>query len=500
MSLFQMSIIGGALVCFIVVVRVLAIHRLPKWTFFVLWIIAALRLLLPLSIPLPFNIHMGVGSLMDTVQGLSAGNTGSPSMGENLPPYDTGTTAPSPTAEHIPVFTVLWLAGVLLLVLYFSISYLRSMRKFRMSIPDNTPYIQNWLTVHQISRPLEIRSSDLIFSPLTYGILRPVILLPKKFDRTDEAALQCVLTHEYVHIRRFDAITKMLFAAVLCIHWFNPFIWVMYVLANQDMELSCDAWVVRMMGENSRSTYALALINAGETRNGISALCSPFSKHAITERIENIMKYKKPALWVIVVSVAVCAVVAVCSLTSLKATNEYTSQNLTFPVSDAEKTDYNKAIFEIVPFSIRFELPTGWSIGEYDPQAGTYLYSGILSRVGIYDQNGQFVGAVGYNTFETDEETAGELMAIYNQIALGNDYQFNVKNTYTVVTDSSMGQTATVDVYYSPVFDETFGTEKINYGILSYDREKSVYVAFEFDSASVSDEVITNIADSVDFY
>lgn len=162
-----------------------------------------------------------------------------------------------------------------------------------MSIPDNTPYIQNWLTAHQISRPLAVRSSDLISSPLTYGILHPVILLPKKLDRNDQVALKYVLTHEYVHIRRFDAITKILFAAVLCIHWFNPFVWVMYVLANRDMELSCDAWVIRMMGAKNRSSYALMLIKMEERRNGMSALCSHFGKNAITERIEAIMKFKK---------------------------------------------------------------------------------------------------------------------------------------------------------------------------------------------------------------
>ena len=84
-----------------------------------------------------------------------------------------------------------------------------------MSIPDNTPYIQNWLTAHKISRHLAVRRSDLISSPLTYGILHPVILLPKKLDRNDQVALKYVLTHEYVHIWRFDAITKILFAAVL---------------------------------------------------------------------------------------------------------------------------------------------------------------------------------------------------------------------------------------------------------------------------------------------
>lgn len=293
MSLFQMSVAGGVLILFIVVIRALAIHRLPKTTFLALWMIAALRLLLPFSIPLTFNIHIGLDVFSDVVQELPSGNIASTLPGDSPPSYDIGTAVPSPATEHISTFEILWLVGVLLLAIYFSISYFRSMRKFRMSIPDNTPYIQNWLTAHQISRPLAVRSSDLISSPLTYGILHPVILLPKKLDRNDQVALKYVLTHEYVHIRRFDAITKILFAAVLCIHWFNPLVWVMYVLANRDIELSCDAWVIRMMGEKKRSSYALMLIKMEERRNGMSALCSHFGKNAISERIEAIMKFKK---------------------------------------------------------------------------------------------------------------------------------------------------------------------------------------------------------------
>ena len=296
MSLFQMSVAGGALILCIVVIRALAIHRLPKTTFLALWMIAALRLLLPFSIPLTFNIHIGLDVFSDVVQELPSGNIASTLPGDSPPSYDIGTAVPSPATEHISTFEILWLVGVLLLAIYFSISYFRSMRKFRMSIPDNTPYIQNWLTAHQISRPLAVRSSDLISSPLTYGILHPVILLPKKLDRNDQVALKYVLTHEYVHIRRFDAITKILFAAVLCIHWFNPFVWVMYVLANRDMELSCDAWVIRMMGAKNRSSYALMLIKMEERRNGMSALCSHFGKNAISERIEAIMKFKKTSI------------------------------------------------------------------------------------------------------------------------------------------------------------------------------------------------------------
>ena len=307
MSLFQMSVAGGVLILFIVVIRALAIHRLPKTTFLALWMIAALRLLLPFSIPLTFNIHIGLDVFSDVVQELPSGNIASTLPGDSPPSYDIGTAVPSPVTERISIFVMLWLVGALLLVLYFSISYLRSMRKFRMSIPDNTPYIQNWLTAHQISRPLVVRSSDLISSPLTYGILHPVILLPKKLDRNDQVALKYVLTHEYVHIRRFDAITKILFAAVLCIHWFNPLVWVMYVLANRDMELSCDAWVIRMMGEKNRSSYALMLIKMEEKRSGMSALYSHFGKNAISERIEAIMKFKKTSILACTLALALIA-------------------------------------------------------------------------------------------------------------------------------------------------------------------------------------------------
>ena len=307
MSLFQMSVAGGVLILFIVVIRALAIHRLPKTTFLALWMIAALRLLLPFSIPLTFNIHIGLDVFSDVVQELPSGNIASTLPGDSPPSYDIGTAVPSPATEHISTFEILWLVGVLLLAIYFSISYFRSMRKFRMSAPNNTPYIREWLNAHQIVRPIEVRSSDLISSPLTYGILHPVILLPKKLDRNDQAALQYVLTHEYVHIRRFDAITKILFAAVLCIHWFNPLVWGMYVLANRDTELSCDAWVIRMTGVKNRSSYALMLIKMEEQRSGMSALCSHFGKNAISERIEAIMKFKKTSIWACILALALIA-------------------------------------------------------------------------------------------------------------------------------------------------------------------------------------------------
>lgn len=343
MSFFQMSITGCALILFIVVVRVLASRRLPRSTFMVLWVIAAVRLILPLSIPLPIGIPMEVPFLPDKGPGLAAGNTAFASPSQTAMPVDLDmglirlSRAAPQASKSVSVFWVIWLVGILFLMLYFLISYLRSLQKFRMSIPDDTPYVQGWLTAHRIFRPLAVRSSDLISSPLTYGILRPVILLPKKLDRNNETAMQYVLTHEYVHIRRFDAVTKILFAVVLCLHWFNPLVWAMYILGNRDMELSCDACVIRIIGEKKKSSYALTLISMEEAKCSCSSLYSHFSKYAITERIEAIMKFKKASTLVIALALVLVVSAATTAFASATTSIEDTDNTEMAAVAIAGK-------------------------------------------------------------------------------------------------------------------------------------------------------------------
>ena len=429
MSLFQMSVAGGVLILFIVVIRALAIHRLPKTTFLALWMIAALRLLLPFSIPLTFNIHIGLDVFSDVVQELPSGNIASTLPGDSPPSYDIGTAVPSPATEHISTFEILWLVGVLLLAIYFSISYFRSMRKFRMSIPDNTPYIQNWLTAHQISRPLAVRSSDLISSPLTYGILHPVILLPKKLDRNDQVALKYVLTHEYVHIRRFDAITKILFAAVLCIHWFNPFVWVMYVLANRDMELSCDAWVIRMMGAKNRSSYALMLIKMEERRNGMSALCSHFGKNAISERIEAIMKFKKTSILACAFALVLVVGATTAFATSTGAWREFDLDDLNLTEGHTgTETDNMKIVdSEDIPDQVKdldqFDLTEG--------QVGTQ--SNGMKMIDPSDTRGQILDTDDLNLVEGNVGTENSSMKMFEYTPEEwNDIQQKIDNSELV--------------------------------------------------------------------
>lgn len=296
MSLVQMSISGGVLTLFVLAVRALALHHLPKTTFLVLWETVALRLLLPGSIPLPFGVYTQVEHLASALEN---------GVMEQAVLESTPIAAARSCAKFsASAVAVIWLVGAGLLAAYFTISYVRNHRKFRTSVPCEKPFAEKWLAKYRIVRPMEVRESDQIFSPLTYGIFRPVILLSKSVNGEDEAALTCILTHEYVHIRRFDAVTKLVLAAVLCVHWFNPLVWMMYVFANRDMELSCDECVVRILGEQEKSAYALTLINLEEQKSGCAFLCSHFSKNTTEERIESIMKYKRSSVLAVVLSLA----------------------------------------------------------------------------------------------------------------------------------------------------------------------------------------------------
>ena len=300
MSLVQMTLSGGAFILFIVVVRALALHRLPKGAFLALWEMAALRLLLPFTIPLPFSADTPMGRLLAAGERLSAGGT------TGLEPEDVGISGVSAEAGTASgaALPVVWLVVAALMAAWFAAAYVRARQRFRWSTPDDAPAVRRWLAGQKLRRPLEVRQSVQVSSPLTYGVLRPVILLPADMERGDENALSYILTHELIHIRRFDGAAKAVFAAVLCVHWFNPLAWVMYVLANRDLELSCDERVMDVLGGREKASYALTLINMEETRSRCCSPCNHFSKLAIEERIEAIMKYKKASVLALALAVA----------------------------------------------------------------------------------------------------------------------------------------------------------------------------------------------------
>ena len=295
MSLLQMSFTGGILILAVIVIRALAINMLPKKAFNALWWISVVRLMIPFSIPSAFSVYSLMGS--------HAPGNGSQAI-RVLPIGASGQAASMPDSitNAVSTWTVVWAAGVLVCAVLFSLAYWKCRKEFQTSIPVGNDFTENWLSVHQQGRRISIRQSGRFSAPLTYGVLHPVILMPTstKWENTDSLAY--VLAHEYVHIRRFDSIRKLVLIVVLCVHWFNPLVWVMYILANRDIELSCDEAVVRFFGENTKAAYARALISMEETRSGLTPLCNSFSKNAIEERITAIMKIKKTTVFSLVLA------------------------------------------------------------------------------------------------------------------------------------------------------------------------------------------------------
>ena len=179
--------------------------------------------------------------------------------------------------------------AALLLILLIAL-YARGLRRFRASAPCEDGFARQWLARHPLRRPLRLRLCAAIDAPLTYGLLRPVILLPAGFDLSDREALDCVLRHELAHVRRFDALFKVALAVAACLHWFNPLVWVMLALANRDLELACDEQALRAAARERRRAYARALLRLEEMCARPLPLGSAFGKSGVEERIAAIVK------------------------------------------------------------------------------------------------------------------------------------------------------------------------------------------------------------------
>ena len=310
MSFLHMSIAGAAMILVITVIRALAINRVPKKTFLVLWGAVLLRLLIPFSLPSRLSVYALLARKTAAVM------PNVPVAALNVDPAMQALSAsPQPVKVNgaaISGWGLVWAVGLLACAAVFAVAYWKCYREFQTSLPVDNAVCRRWLQAHPLRRAMTIRQSDRISSPLTFGMLRPVILMPKKTDWQDERTLQYVLEHEFVHIRRFDVLSKLLLIAAACVHWFNPLVWVMYVLANRDLELSCDESVVRHFGGGKRAAYANVLISMEETKSGYAPLCNHFSKNAIEERITAIMKIKKTT----VLSLAAAAVLVAGTVTA----------------------------------------------------------------------------------------------------------------------------------------------------------------------------------------
>jgi len=309
MSELFLKIVNMSISASWVVVAVLALRfclkKAPKWVNVLLWGIVAARMVFPFSIESVLSLIPSAETISPTImmEQSPSVQTGVPALNHVINPVISGSFTPAPGASAnplqiwIPVLTGIWLFGIAALFLYSAVSYCRLRRKVceAVILRDN------------------IYQSENVCSPFVLGIIRPKIYLPYHMDSREVGH---VIAHEQTHIRRKDHWWKPLGFLLLTIHWFNPLMWLSYVLLCRDIELACDEKVIGKMGNAQRADYTQALVACSVDRRLIAACPLAFGEIGVKERVKSVMNYKKPAFWIVLASVIVCAVIAVCFLTN----------------------------------------------------------------------------------------------------------------------------------------------------------------------------------------
>ena len=316
-AVVNMSVTASVVIVFVLLAR-LALKKAPKIFSYVLWAVVLFRLLCPVSFTAGF-------SLLGLVDAPAAEVTPNTTIVEYIPapsgdrtpvtPVNPGVTAPvvnpgttpapvdsvtpadpAPVTPAAPAVTVtdvlplIWLLGIVGMAAYSVVSYVSLRRRLIGAVPlrENV-----WLADH-------------IGSPFVMGFVRPKIYLPSALPEQERGY---IILHEQHHIRRLDHVIKALAFAALCIHWFNPLVWLAFVLSSKDMEMSCDEAVVRQLGEEIRADYSASLLSLATGRRIIASTPLAFGEGDTGSRIRNMLSWKKPALWVTIAAAVICAAV-----------------------------------------------------------------------------------------------------------------------------------------------------------------------------------------------
>ena len=314
LKIVNMSISASWLVLAVLLLRLL-LKKAPKWVNVLLWAMVAVRLICPFSIEsalslIPSAETISPDIMMDPTPTIQ---TGVPAINNVVNPVISESFAPAPEASAnplqvwIPFLAVIWIVGIAALLIYTAISYWRLRRKVREAVilRDN------------------IFQSENVVSPFVLGIIKPRIYLPYHMG---EQELAHVVAHEQAHIQRRDHWWKPLGFLLLTVYWFNPLMWLAYVLLCRDIELACDEKVIKDLGSEQRADYTQALVACSVSRRTIAACPLAFGEVGVKERVKSVMNYKKPAFWIVVLAVIACVAVAVCFLTNpLSETMNHTS-------------------------------------------------------------------------------------------------------------------------------------------------------------------------------
>ena len=369
LKIINMSISASWLVLAVLLLR-FVLKKAPKWVNVLLWGIVAVRLAFPFSIEsalslipsaetIPPNIGMNTTPTINS--GINAiNNAVNPIISQSNTPMAGASV--NPLQITIGIFEYIWIFGMIALALYTAISYWRLHRKVDTAVR----YKDN------------IFQSENVKSPFVLGIIKPRIYLPFNMNGQD---LEHVVAHEQAHIHRKDHWWKPFGFLLLTIHWFNPLVWLAYVLLCRDIELACDERVIKELGNEQRADYTQALVACSVNRRMIAACPLAFGEVGVKDRVKSVMNYKKPAFWGVVLAVIVCVFVAVCFLTNPVTKNNGTDGTVT------EWFDYLEPPDEMVwDGRLEINLPEfpdvtfRWTYGEMMAVTGneiTSLYTGM---------------------------------------------------------------------------------------------------------------------------
>lgn len=327
----NISITAGWLVLAVFLFR-LIFRKTPKWVFCVLWGLVALRLIIPVTFESKYSlipstetipvdildsdtprINSGIAFLNSTVNPLLEKQDNGTVV--NLPGTQNDESSQFFTSEPaaykavktprhwVGIFAKIWAVGFAALLGYALASYIVLKLRLRTAVK-----------AEEAGRK-RIYRSEYISDPFVLGIIRPGIYLPFMISEED---LDYVIAHEEAHIKRGDHLWKFLGFVLLSIYWFNPLMWLAYILLCNDIECACDEKVIATLEERERQSYSVALLNSSMavTRKHIAACPVAFGEVSVKTRIKNVMNYKKPVFWIIIAAFAACIVFTVCFLTN----------------------------------------------------------------------------------------------------------------------------------------------------------------------------------------
>ena len=309
LKLLNMSLTASVLVVAVLPLRAL-LKKAPRWSICLLWGLVALRLICPYTPESNLSLIRSSEPITHEILSLEAApeaETAIPEQG-SLGEVSSGPDVRSGALDHaeqVPqqvkpdILTIggyVWLAGTGVMLLYALFSYWRLKR----------------LVSAATRLEGNIRQSEYVTSPFVLGVLRPIIYLPYGIKQPH---IDHILAHERTHIRRGDHLIKPLGFVILSVHWFNPLIWVAYILLCRDIEAACDERVIKEMTKEQRQSYSATLLRCSVHRRRITACPVAFGETGVKQRIKGIMSYKKPVLWVVIVALLAVSAIGVCLLT-----------------------------------------------------------------------------------------------------------------------------------------------------------------------------------------